>query len=403
MIFVSCNKNAIVPQLTNPDSNLVNTVQVPDTIMKYIEGVYTLTGGSGNLGTEFVCKVSKFKISFFSNTNGIYIILQYGYRSQDSTIQLAGFWRYSESTNQGLISLSIPAPNGVSNLIRKNLVDVLKLSGNFSDGGNSSQPITLQFIRPFTKYATEHEFMIFAHHGVQTTADPPYTENSLNGAIHDEDYGVNGLEFDVQLTSDHVPICAHDASINTRVTEKGPLAGDYIQYSFAYLDSFVRLTDGEKIPSVEQVLNAFIDSTNLKYMWLDVKGDPDIFKYLEPVVRKAYARAATVNRNIQIIGDLTSDAVISEFQSWPAYSSLPTMCEVSLDDAIQNHCQYWAPRYTLGLLSDDVNKAHQLGMKVLSWTLNDKDLILDYLLNGKFDGFISDYPAYVVYDFYTLF
>jgi hypothetical protein len=25
------------------------------------------------------------------------------------------------------------------------------------------------------------------------------------------------------------------------------------------------------------------------------------------------------------------------------------------------------------------------------------------LINGKFDGFISDFPAYVVYDFYTLF
>jgi S-adenosylmethionine synthetase len=31
-----------------------------------------------------------------------------------------------------------------------------------------------------------------------------------------------------------------------------------------------------------------------------------------------------------------------------------------------------------------------------------KELITNYIVNGQFDGFISDYPAYVVYDFYTL-
>jgi glycerophosphoryl diester phosphodiesterase len=79
------------------------------------------------------------------------------------------------------------------------------------------------------------------------------------------------------------------------------------------------------------------------------------------------------------------------------------MSELSLDNAILNNCKYWGPRYSLGLLLDEVDKAHSLGIKVLSWTLNDKNLISDYLINGKFDGFISDYPAYVVYDFYTLF
>ncbi|HTQ64491.1 MAG TPA: glycerophosphodiester phosphodiesterase family protein [Puia sp.] len=403
VIFFSCNKNTITAPDKNPDTNLVNTIHLSDTVMKNMEGIYTLTDGSGNLGMEFVCKVSKSKVSFFSNTDGIYMILQYGFRPNDSSIQFAGFWRYSESATEGLINLSIKTMNGLSDLILKGLTKQLRLSGSFSGDNNSQQAITLQFVRPFSQYALDHEFMIFAHHGVQTTANPPYTENSLNGAIHAGDYGVNGLEFDVQLTSDHVPICAHDASINTRVTEKGPLTGDYIQYSFAFLDSFVTLTDGEKIPSVEQVLNAFVDSTNLKYMWLDIKGDPDIFKYLEPVVRNAYARAAAAHRNVEIISDLTSDKVISEYHSCPSYASLPTICEVSLDDVIQNHSQYWGPRYSLGLLLDDVAKAHSMGIKVLSWTLNDKNLISDYLLNGKFDGFITDYPAYVVYDFYTFF
>jgi len=402
-VVISCEKNNVVVPLVNPDVNLMNTLFISDTVMHKMDGIYELVDGSGDLGTEFVCKVSKSKVSFFSNSGGIYVILQYGLNPNDGSIQFAGFWRYSENTAQGLINLSLTAGEGGSDLLKSGIIRLLTISGNFSGSNNSQQPIRIKFKRAFSQYAINHEFMIFAHHGVQTTANPPYTENSLNGAIHDQDYGVNGLEYDVHLTRDHIPICAHDASIDLRVTEKGPLSGEYIQYDFAFLDSSVRLSDGEKISSVEQVLNVFIDSTTLKYMWLDVKGDPDIFKYLEPLVRGAYEQAAKVNRKIVIITDLTSDEVISEYQSWPSYSSLPTMSELSLDNAILHNCKYWGPRYSLGLLLDEVDKAHSLGIKVLSWTLNDKNLISDYLINGKFDGFISDYPAYVVYDFYTLF
>jgi glycerophosphoryl diester phosphodiesterase len=220
--------------------------------------------------------------------------------------------------------------------------------------------------------------------------------------LHDEDYGVSGLEFDVRLTKDNIPICMHDAAFDIRLTQKGPLYGDFSQYTYAFLQSYVRLVDGQKIPTVEEILDAFIDSTNMKYMWLDIKGDPDVFKYLEPVVRNAYARAASQHRTVVIISDLPSDEVIEEYKKQPSYADLPTMCELSMQDVIDNNCQYFGPRFTLGLLTEDVAKAHSLGIKVYSWTLNDKTIIQDYLKNGQFDGFISDYPAYVVYDYYAL-
>jgi glycerophosphoryl diester phosphodiesterase len=368
-----------------------------------MEGIYTLESGDQGLGEQFVCLVSKNKLSFFSNKDGIYIIMQYGFNPLDSSIRLSGFWRYSESNEQGRIELTVQDIRGGTALIESGMVNNLELIGKFSAGQSSPQVFDLRYNRPFSDYSRKHEFMIFAHHGVQTDNNPPYTENSLNGVTHDEDYGVNGLEYDVHLTHDHIPICVHDADIETRVTKKSPISGNYAQYDYEILDSLVRLTDGERVPSVEEVLNDFVDSTTLHYMWLDVKGDPGIFEYLEPIVRRAYARAAEENRNIIIISDLTSDEVVSEYKAWPSYSSLPTICEISLDATISNHCQYWGPRYTLGLLTDDVQKAHSLGIKVLSWTLDDKTLIHDYLLNGQFDGFISDYPAYVVYDYYTLF
>jgi glycerophosphoryl diester phosphodiesterase len=401
--FLSCSKNQITQPPDYGGGNPSNTNYISDTVMKGMEGIYSLNQGNGALGSQFVCKASKYKVSFFSNESGIFIILSYGFNPVDSSIQFAGFWRYSENTTQGIISFSISTTGGSNDFLQTGMTSNLTLVGHFTDKSGAAQSITLKFSRPFTQYAITHEFEIYAHHGVQTTANPPYAENSINGALHDEDYGVNGLEFDIQLTKDHIPICMHDGNIDIRLTEKSPLLGDYTQYSFAFLETYIRLVDGQKIPSLEQVLDVFIDSTNMKYFWMDIKGDVDIFKYLEPVVRNAYSRAAAKNRNVIIYADMPTQSVIDEYQAWPAYSDLPTMCELSLQDVIDNHCEYWGPRYSEGLLLDDVATAHSMGIKVVSWTLNDKNLILKYLQDGQFDGFISDYPAYVVYDFYTLF
>ncbi len=403
LLFFSCSKNGITVPPTNPGTNLINTVYMSDTVMKNMEGIYSLNAGDGSLGNEFVCKISKFKVSFFSNESGIFIILDYGFDPTDSSIQFAGFWRYSETAVQGIINFSVPKTDGASDLITSGNINHLKLTGVFTDQNGSTKNINLAFEKTFSPYVLSHEFAIFAHHGVQTTANPPYPQNSLDGALHDQDYGVTGLEFDIRLTKDNIPICMHDASFDIRLTEKGPVYGDFNQYTFAFLEAYVRLPDGEQIPSLEQVLNAFVDSTTMKYFWLDIKGDPDVFKYLEPVVRNAYARAAASHRNVVFIADLPSEDVIAEYKKQPSYGAdLPCMCELSLQDAIDNKCQYFGPRFSLGLLTDDVTKAHSLGIKVYSWTLNDRTIILNYLQNGQFDGFISDYPAYVVYDYYAL-
>ena len=401
--LISCSKNQITRPPDNPDTNLINTLPLTDTVMSRMEGIYTLSGGDAGLGSQFVCKASKYRLSFFSDHDGIFMILDYGLNPVDSSIQFSGFWRYSENATQGLISMSISKAGGSVDFLRTGNTINLTLQGSFGDQHSTTKAITLKFSRPFTPYAIQHPFQIYAHHGVQTTSNPPYAQNSLLGVTHDQDYGVNGLEFDIQLTKDHVPICMHDGDINIRLTEKGPLSGNYNQYNFAFLEEFIPLIDGQKIPSLAQALEAFVDSTSLTYFWMDIKGDPGIFEYLEPVVRNAYALAAEKNRNVVIFADMPTKDVIAEYQAWPAYADLPTMCETSLQDVIDNKSEYYGPRYTEGLLLDDVEKAHSMGIKVVSWTLNDKTLILNYLQNGKFDGFISDYPAYVVYDYYTLF
>jgi glycerophosphoryl diester phosphodiesterase len=397
IVFAGCKKNEITAPPFAEDSNLVNTQPIAFNTMKTMEGIYTLTSGSNALGDNFVCKVSKNKVSFFSNKDGLFIILKRGLKTSDGSIQFSGFWRYSERKDQGSVQFSITAANGATDLLN-GIVNHLIVTG--ANAGNDMQ---LQYTRPFSATAISKGFMIMAHHGVLTTSDPPYAENSILSVLNDEDYGVTGLEFDVRMTKDNVPICIHDPTINTRLTQKGPLSGSWDQYSFDLISSYIRLVDGQKVPSVEQALNAFIDSTNLGYFWMDVKGNTDVFKYLEPVVRRAYARATAINRKVVIFAGLPSAEVIDEFHKQPSYQDLPTLCEQSLQLALENKSKYFGPRFSEGVLLDDVTTAHANGIKVISWTLNDKGLIKNYLQNGQFDGFITDYPAYVVYDYYTMF
>lgn len=409
-LLAGCSKSEITAPPVTDDTNLAGTTAIPfvgGATIKSMEGVYRLSDGVDNLGTEFVCKVSKYKVSFFSNASGLHIILKYGYRPTDGSIQFTGFWRYSESPSQGLIQFSVAADEGADELLT-GFAENLTLNGEYA--GNS---LTIKFYREFTQAAIDKNLMIFAHHGIQTTVDPPFAENSLNTIIHAEEYGVNGLELDVRMTKDNVPILIHDPTINIRLTKKGPLFGPWDQYSFKFISDYVELVDGQRVPSVEQALTAFIDSTTLKYFWMDIKGNPDIFKHLEPIVRAAYEHAASKGRDVVIFAGLPSSSVIDELNKQPTYhgsnpdytysAPLPTLAEETIDKAIANNCQYFGPRYTLGLLLPDVEKAHANGIRVISWTLNAKGLITNYLLNGQFDGFITDYPAYVVYDLYTLF
>ncbi len=396
-LLAGCKKSDIIAPPKPDETNLINTSSIAGSTMKKMEGIYTLVSGNTDLGTQFVCKVSKFKVSFFSEKEGIYIILKYGLKNADGSIQFSGFWRYSEKADQGIIQFSIAAADGASDLLT-GVVTNLKIKGI-----NSGNTMVLQYKRPFTAQAINKAFMVIGHHGVQTTVDPPFAENSLNAVLNFEDYGVNGLEFDVRMTKDNVPICIHDATIDTRLTQKGPLIGSWDQYSYALINQYIRLVDGQKVPTVEQVINTFIDSTNLNYLWLDLKGNTDIFKYLEPIIRKGYQRAAAANRNVVLFAGLPSEDVIAELKKQTSYSDLPTLCELSIDKAIENKSKFYGPRFSKGLVLDEVAKAKANNIKVISWTLNSKGLIVDYLRNGQFDGFISDYPAYVVYNIYTMF
>ncbi|NCI50953.1 glycerophosphodiester phosphodiesterase [Sediminibacterium roseum] len=383
--WASCGPIAILAPPVSDTPNLAGTRPLQSGTLQKMEGVYVLAGGSKGLGKRFVCKVTGSRVAFFSEKDGIYFILQHGQQQSSGKTMYSGFWRYTKKKKQGKIELT-----GKNNSPA--------LEGKF-DG----KRISLAFERPFTEAAVNKKFILLGHRGVQTESYPPYAENSLNALKHVEEYGVNGMEMDIRLTADNIPICVHDAIINLRTVQKTNLSGKWDSHTFDSIRSNVKLRDGQRVPSLEEALETFVSATTLTYLWLDIKEGKDIFKYIEPLVRKAYAKAASKNRHVVIIAGIPSGEIVDELHARPGYKGLPTLFEQGVDLAIENGGSFYGPRYTEGLHLAEGEKAHSNGIKMVCWTINKERVIKQYLREGNFDGFLTDNPAFVVYNLYTMF
>ncbi len=106
--------------------------------MKKMEGIYALNSGTNELGTQFVCLASKFRVSFFSNQGGIFMILKYGLDPTDSSLKFSGFWRFSESETQGLVSFTVPKADAL-NFLNTGDISTLTLDGSMVDANGNIQ------------------------------------------------------------------------------------------------------------------------------------------------------------------------------------------------------------------------------------------------------------------------
>ncbi|MDT6980537.1 glycerophosphodiester phosphodiesterase family protein [Levilactobacillus zymae] len=86
---------------------------------------------------------------------------------------------------------------------------------------------------------------IFGHRGYPAR----FPENSLVGFSYALDHHIDGLEFDVQLTKDRVPVILHDATLERTSDGTGWLK----QYTLAELRRF-HLARGEAIPTLVELL-----------------------------------------------------------------------------------------------------------------------------------------------------
>jgi glycerophosphoryl diester phosphodiesterase len=215
-----------------------------------------------------------------------------------------------------------------------------------------------------------------------------------------EKLGTTGVECDPRISSDGVAFVYHDPDINTRLTQKGPLSGDISKYTWLELSSFVRLIHGEKIPSVDELLTYVIDSSSLRFVYLDMK-DAAAVPVVIPLELKALQRAQDKGRDIMIVMGIPTTDVLDALLAYPDYQNIPTLCELTVDDVRQVNSKVWAPRWTLGTQNDLVQQMHNEGRLAVCWTIDTPSWIAKFINEGQFNGLLTNYPYVEAFYHYT--
>lgn len=399
-----CTKNEYSFNPEYDKSYLAGTTSLPLEIRPLLIGNYSSTDNSGGLGDKFVLLWKQNKLSLFSNVNGNYAVLDVGVNYTDSSIKMAGYWRSPLNREEGKIYLTLSKDDGADDILAKRNT-VAKWKGqNINLEGKSRGDIEMTFERFFSnKVLLNSKFSIIAHRaGGRNSDNIPFAENSIELVKRASEMGSNGVEIDIKLTKDNIPIVYHDDDINIRLTQKGPVIGNIEDFNYEFLKRYVRLVDGQPIPTLEEMLNTIIDSTDIKFIWLDNKGGSErFFSYTLPVMYKAILRARSKNNDIIILNGIPTEEIATEFLKVPNSRERPNLCEISFEKAKELNSVVYAPRWTLGTLDAEVAEAHSRNIKVISWTVDLSSVMRKFISVGNFDGILTNYPSILAYEFYS--
>lgn len=399
------------PPIPPPPCTFVggNTYPLDAAQKSALEGIYLVEVGSGTFGSTVVVKWNTASnMTILTGRDVIYFVLCAG--RLDSVFFFEGYWRSQNSHRSGPASFTIRKDSGGRRLMGDSLAsDQFIFDGTIGEGNSEpSVPVTFRYQWGIRKEILARKFWILAHRGGARMSElPPHSENTVELLRIVEQYGVNGVEIDVRLTKDGVPILYHDNTLNPRLVRKTSMLGGVEDYTFPQLRTFVRLLKGEMIPSLEEALWTVVYQTNLKFVWLDPKTEErDIVARMVPLLQQYKAEAAVlagqgVRDSLEIMIGVPTDNIYNELLKYPAFSSVPTIAEKSLDKARTLNSRFWAPLWSGGVNTSDNAVARSEGRGILVWTLDEPQFVQEFVNSSQYDGILSDYPMIVAYYYYV--
>jgi glycerophosphoryl diester phosphodiesterase len=401
LLIYSCNNEVdIVNPIVDPSDFLSQTIPLSDNSKLVVEGVYEVTEGNELLGDQVVVKWTRDRLSIFSGKNGGYIVLDGG--SLDSVIFFMGYWRYALNTETGVANFYIPSNEGGTEIISGDtLAANIKFIGTYGNGNNlASTPLVFSFKSDFSQEVKQSDFEILAHRGGGRNSEYlGVSENSIEIINICERFGTTGIEIDARLTKDGVPFIYHDNDINLRLTQKGLIWGNIEDFTWTQLRTLVTLRNGEKIPSLREALEFVLENTLLEVVWLDTK-DVDVLPASIELQQEIHERAGMMGRDLKIYIGMPAQDVYDAFIAYPGHQDIPSLCELSTDQVRQANSQVWAPRWTEGTQTAEVQQMHTEGRHAFVWTLDETSYIQEFINEGEFDGILTNYPTIVSYYHY---
>lgn len=243
---------------------------------------------------------------------------------------------------------------------------------------------------------------VFAHRGGSRLRP----ENTLLAFDHGLALGADGLEFDVRLSRDGVPMVHHDETLDRTTSGHGPLAAHTAEalerldagHHFRGLDGASFRGQGCAIPRLDAVLARYADVPCI----IELKGrDPEVARQAVRVVRAAGALprvcfggfADAVLREARAQGDdVTTSAAKEEirwflYRAWVGLAPRVTAYRVFQVPETSGPTRVVSPRF--------VRAATRAGLPVQVWTVDDPDQ-MEKLLAWGVRGLITDRPDLAV-------
>lgn len=409
LLLLSCKRDFEAP-IPDSDWDLFQSsaaVAAPPTIRPKTEGIYTVSEDGGLFGPEVAAHWSytvtgtdtTWKLSFFGSTAGTYAVCE-GKRL-DTLLLLDGYYRRALTTETGRVQLTVGTSGGSAYLFSTsppNPNSNLTITGNvISLAPGTNTTIRLSLDRPLNTAP----FEVVAHRGGGRTSDLlPASENSVEMILLAAQFGATGIEIDVQLTKDGIPVLYHDATLNERTIIKNGMIGPIKDYNWTQLESLVRLKRGGRIPTLKEALEAALYRTPIRYVWLDTKYNGSL-EAMRQLQTEFMQRAATLGKPFEISIGIPDAEAFNNFKRLNNYQQVPSVNELSKDRVEEVNSRIWAPQWTLGLQNDAVLAMKAQGRRVFTWTMDIPANIDQYLDQGHFDGILSNYPSLVAYYHYA--
>jgi glycerophosphoryl diester phosphodiesterase len=249
----------------------------------------------------------------------------------------------------------------------------------------------------------QRDRLVFAHRGGAKLAP----ENTLAAFVRGMAAGSDGIECDVHLSRDGVPVVIHDATLDRTTDASGPvsartaaeLAGVDAGYRFAVGGGFPFRGQGGGVPRLEEV----IDAVPRGRIIIEMKqGTPELARAVIDVVRRAgAARRVCVgsfySAGLAVMRAEAPEIATSASQEEARWTLYRSWCRWPLSSG-RPYVAFQVPQRAgrLRVISPAfLAQAHRDAARVDVWVVDEPSDIIR-LLGWGVDGVISDRPDVAV-------
>ena len=362
-----------------------------------VTGVYSVEDGSAYLGDTVTMRYDGDRVAMYSASNVVFVSGFVGIR--DSVARMLAAYRAVTGSLVGRLDMSTLANDGMKDLGNGvgqgrdlTFVGMLEING---------ERVSVRLVKKGLINTRLRGFTIIAHRGGGRNSERlGYSENSIEMMRFASRLGATAIEIDVRMTKDGIPIIFHDPTFTSRTVQSSYIIGPVENYTLAQMRSSTRLVYGEQIPTLREVLQTVVDSTNLTMVWLDVKQVRVIDSIL--IIAKEINDYAKGKRSkFEVVFGIPDEAVLNRYLESPFAGTVPVLCELDIDAVRKVDASVWAPRFTAGIQSETVKLMQAEGRRVFVWTLDDEVFVRRYLEADVFDGILTNYPTMLAAIFYS--